>query len=432
MVRSSEAQTTDAVGSASNKVANAVHRRLGGGVGPVALLFDEGDGLARAVLGVVKAGCEPVLLPPTETPADHAARIAEVGACLLVADRAHLAGALDLAGRELAVVGDAALVEGASTAPLAVGGHAADESGAAGRPPRHGLDPGRPAGSLVQVQPGDPMRAPLFVAHDLDGMAERYRGLARALGDDQPLYAFESPFLHGDALPSGGIDTLVERYVAEMRRAQPCGPYFVAGYSYGGILAFELARRLERDGQAVAFVGVIDVGPDSSGTEYSRRRPPPSPWAGIRPPAEPDWPLTRKLKYHGSIAKRTPKAFVRHWAKRGRLDRPLVSLQWERDLRRHGTVRAGLRTWYSWQRLWELTAREWRPLPFRGDLTLLWSHGVASADPTLGWDEVVGGTVTVLPLDVEHRHVLADESVGILAGVLRSAFDLAAERHEPA
>ena len=123
---------------------------------------------------------------------------------------------------------------------------------------------------------------------------------------------------------------------------------------------------------------------------------------------------------------------MRHWAKRGRLDRPLVSLQWERDLRRHGTVRAGLRTWYSWQRLWELTAREWRPLPFRGDLTLLWSHGVASADPTLGWDEVVGGTVTVLPLDVEHRHVLADESVGILAGVLRSAFDLAAERHEPA
>ena len=67
-----------------------------------------------------------------------------------------------------------------------------------------------------------------------------------------------------------------------------------------------------------------------------------------------------------------------------------------------------------------------------GDLTLLWSHGVASADPTLGWDEVVEGTVTVLPLDVEHRHVLADESVGILAGVLRSAFALAAERHEPA
>ncbi len=432
MVRSSEAQTTGAVGSASNQVANAVHRRLGGGVGPVALLFGDGDALATAVLGVVKAGCEPVLLPPAETSAAHGARIAAASAGLLVADRAHLPAALDLAGPELAVVGDAALVEGASTAPLVVDHRAADESSAAGRAPRHGLDPDRPAGSLVQVQPGDPMRPPLFVAHDLDGTAARYRGLAEALGDDQPLYAFESPFLRGDALPSGGIDTLVERYVAEIRRAQPSGPYFVAGYSYGGILAFELARRIEREGLEVAFLGVIDVGPDSSGTEYSRRRPPPSPWAGIRPPAEPAWSLTRKLKYHGSIAKRTPKAFVRHWAKRGRLDRRLVSLQWERDLRRHGTVRVGLRTWYSWRRLWELTARDWRPSPYGGDLTLFWSHGVASADPTLGWDEVVEGTVTVLPLDVEHRHVLADESVGIVARVLRSAFDLAAERHEPA
>jgi len=43
-----------------------------------------------------------------------------------------------------------------------------------------------------------------------------------------------------------------------MRRAQPAGPYLLAGHSLGGVIAFEMARRLRRDGETVAFLGMFD------------------------------------------------------------------------------------------------------------------------------------------------------------------------------
>lgn len=284
------------------------------------------------------------------------------------------------------------------------------------------------AGEAALVQAGDPDRPALFLTHDLYGSAYRYRHLAAAMGEDQTLYSFESPFLDGRRLPIKTIDTLARRYLSEVRRIQPEGPYYLAGYSFGGILAYEMARVLEQDGEAVAFLGIIDVGPGYRGIDYSRQRPPQSPYLGIPTPADPSWPLRRRARYYGSLAKRQPQGLVRQLMKRGRIDRWLQPVLWEADLRRRGQIRPGHRLWYSWYRLWRLAGPDWEPAPYGGDLTLYWAGGTGATDSTMGWAEWVRGTVDVRRVSAGHWEVMAEDGVGEVAGLLRADVDAAIDR----
>ena len=284
------------------------------------------------------------------------------------------------------------------------------------------------AGEAALVQAGDPARPALFLTHDLYGSAYRYRHLAAAMGEDQTLYSFESPFLDGRRLPIKTIDTLARRYLSEVRRIQSEGPYHLAGYSFGGILAYEMARVLEREGEEVAFLGIIDVGPGYRGIDYSRTRPPQSPYLGIPTPADPSWPLVRRARYYGSLAKRQPQGLVRQLMKRGRIDRWLQPVLWEADLRRRGQIRPGHRLWYSWYRLWRLAGPDWEPAPYGGDLTLYWAGGTGATDSTMGWAEWVGGTVEVRRVSAGHWEVMAEDGVGEVAGLLRADLDAAIAR----
>ncbi|MBL8778056.1 MAG: non-ribosomal peptide synthetase [Acidimicrobiales bacterium] len=284
------------------------------------------------------------------------------------------------------------------------------------------------AGEAALVQAGAADRPALFLTHDLYGSAYRYRHLAAALGSDQTLYSFESPFLDGHRLPIRTIDTLARRYLSEVRRIQPEGPYYLAGYSFGGILAYEMARILERDGDEVAFLGIIDVGPGYRGIDYSRQRPPQSPYLGIPTPAEPDWPLRQRARYYAGLAKRSPQGLVRQLMKRARIDRWVQPVLWELDLRRTGQIRPGHRLWYSWYRLWRLAGPDWAPAPYGGDLTLYWAGGTGATDSTMGWAEWVGGTVDVQRVAAGHWEVMAEDGVGEVAGLIRADLDAAIAR----
>jgi hypothetical protein len=191
-----------------------------------------------------------------------------------------------------------------------------------------------------------------------------------------------------------------------------------------------MARRLESDGQEVAFLGVVDVGPGYRGDSYSRKHPPESPWFGLPMPAEPDWPLKQRVRYYGSLAKRRPKAFGRHLMKRWGLDQWILPVVWQVDLRRRGQVRAGHRLWYAWYHHWRLAGPDWHPSPYGGDLTLFWAQGTGSVDATMGWEDWVAGTVDVRRIQVSHMDVMGEDHVGALASVLRGALDDTIERQD--
>jgi acetoacetyl-CoA synthetase len=85
------------------------------------------------------------------------------------------------------------------------------------------------------------------------------REIVRDLRSDRPVYGLQPPPLDGvHALPRT-METIAADYVAEIRKVQPKGPYFLAGYSFGGIAALEMAQQLGLAGERVAFVGLIDT-----------------------------------------------------------------------------------------------------------------------------------------------------------------------------
>ncbi|KAK9679061.1 nonribosomal peptide synthetase [Basidiobolus ranarum] len=57
------------------------------------------------------------------------------------------------------------------------------------------------------------------------------------------------------------MEEMVDIYTAAIRKTQPEGPYVVAGYSHGGVVVYEIAKRLEAQNQRVAFVGLVNIPP---------------------------------------------------------------------------------------------------------------------------------------------------------------------------
>lgn len=85
-----------------------------------------------------------------------------------------------------------------------------------------------------------------------------YRRLPAALGADQPFYGVRELELE-DRTPPYSLDSLVRSYIDHMREVQPHGPYHLGGFCFFALLAFAVAAELERQGEEVAFLGLIDA-----------------------------------------------------------------------------------------------------------------------------------------------------------------------------
>lgn len=128
-------------------------------------------------------------------------------------------------------------------------------------PGARALAPDPPA--LVPIQPAG-TRPPLFLVHAVAGSVTPYYPLARMLGDDQPCYGLEHPGLRGGRWATR-LPDIAASYLAAIRQARPSGPYLLGGWSYGGVLAAEMACQLQAAGEQAALVFALDSGlPDGS------------------------------------------------------------------------------------------------------------------------------------------------------------------------
>jgi thioesterase domain-containing protein len=101
---------------------------------------------------------------------------------------------------------------------------------------------------------------PLFCVPAVSGSAYSYAGLARLLGDDQPVYGFEAPGFDDDRTPVRSLPALSAEYAEILRDCLPEGGYRLLGWSMGGVVAFDMAQRLTAEGLKVAQVVLVDVG----------------------------------------------------------------------------------------------------------------------------------------------------------------------------
>ncbi len=107
--------------------------------------------------------------------------------------------------------------------------------------------------SLVRIQEGQ-ARLPLYcLPGNLGNVFTDLGYLSRHLGPDQPFYGLQDGIGH----PSQ-VEALAAHYVEDIRVAQPEGPYFLAGVCSGGVVAFEMAQQLSRQGHRVAFLALVE------------------------------------------------------------------------------------------------------------------------------------------------------------------------------
>ncbi|AZD29880.1 non-ribosomal peptide synthetase [Pseudomonas chlororaphis] len=99
----------------------------------------------------------------------------------------------------------------------------------------------------------------LFLVHAVGGTVSPYIKLAHLLPDDFNVHAFQARGLEAGSQPVESLEDLAASYLEEMLQVQPAGPYFLGGWSLGGVIAFEIARQLEMRDLPVRQLILLDA-----------------------------------------------------------------------------------------------------------------------------------------------------------------------------
>jgi thioesterase domain-containing protein len=251
-----------------------------------------------------------------------------------------------------------------------------------------------------------------------------YVNLVRHLGPEQPVYGVQDV---GDDLGRPLAEIAADN-VRAVRTVQPEGPYYLAGWSFAAYLVFEMASQLERQGQEVVFVGLLD-----------------SMSAGLTQA----WPETRNvgspLSMAHTVAARLRRPFPVKKAELEGMDadqqvRYLVEALRANDAAPEGFGEENLREMCGVMDDRRRSLEGYVPGWFSGPLTLFrasispseheW-EALASTDEekrTLGWSQLTDGPVQVHRVPGNHTSMNAEPHVRVLAQKVREALADARER----
>jgi thioesterase domain-containing protein/acyl carrier protein len=112
--------------------------------------------------------------------------------------------------------------------------------------------------SIVLLRKGG-SKPPIFFIHDGEGETIPYRQLALNLHPDHPIYGIQPHSRDGFPMLHTRLEEMVAFYTEQIRSVQPEGPYLLSGLCIGGFLAFEVARKLTREGQTVKMIALLDA-----------------------------------------------------------------------------------------------------------------------------------------------------------------------------
>jgi amino acid adenylation domain-containing protein len=269
---------------------------------------------------------------------------------------------------------------------------------------------------LVPLQAGE--GNPLFLVHPVGGNLLCYLSLIRRLAP-RPVAGFQAPGLEEEGASPDTIEELAACYLRELRAMQPRGPYHLAGWSLGGLIALEMARVLLAEGDAVALLALIDSRPPASGELEDLDAAALAAYVGSDLAAllGRELPLSpAEIRLHPGVDP------LRHVLDRAR-DQGLLpeEIGRERIERLARVYRANLRA-----------ARQYRPRPFPGSATVFHASPAGDLSPAQcdAWREILAGGCESLALTGDHYSILQEPQVGVLAHHLRERLENRAVREE--
>ncbi|MHA4842609.1 non-ribosomal peptide synthetase [Flavitalea antarctica] len=123
--------------------------------------------------------------------------------------------------------------------------------------------------SLVSMKKGG-NKMPLYIVHGARGTVPIFNRTIEHLHPDQPIYGLQARGLDGNAPIVETIEELASNYIKEILENNPDGPYALAGYSFGGLVAFEMGRQLKAMNKDVKALIIFDTYADAANAKHSR------------------------------------------------------------------------------------------------------------------------------------------------------------------
>ncbi|HEY9884364.1 MAG TPA: AMP-binding protein, partial [Thermosynechococcaceae cyanobacterium] len=264
-------------------------------------------------------------------------------------------------------------------------------------------------GDLVVLRRGG-TKPPLFCLYGV----LLYRELVDHLDADQPVYGVylqeEVELLKTGAIDSQKADFLsvpgiASRYLQAIRTLQPHGPYYLAGESFGGVIAFEMAKQLQARGEAVALVAMFD---------------------SLAPQTKTQKPLAQKLKLHGqllsqqgiSYAVKIMQPYMQALGnKLQQLQRivPPAKQAWQPvDTTAQDDIRSEMR---------QQASASYVPSPYSGELVLFRAierDPFEACDRDMGWTSLAAGGLQIFDVPGDHLGILKDPNVRVMAEQLQA------------
>ncbi len=114
--------------------------------------------------------------------------------------------------------------------------------------------------TAILLNKGTKKTAPIFLIHPAGGHVYFYRDIAKALDVKQRVYGIQARGLEGDdKLPLSSVEEMAGSYIEVIKSIQPKGPYYIAGTSFGGMVAYEIAQQFKRRGEGIALLAMMDT-----------------------------------------------------------------------------------------------------------------------------------------------------------------------------
>ena len=239
--------------------------------------------------------------------------------------------------------------------------------------------------------------------------------LGRFLSPDQPIYGLQLSWKEHNEKTYTRIEEMARSFIPQIQSIQPHGPYYLGGYSFGGLVAYEIAQQLSSQGEKVATIAALDT--------YGPNYPAPT-------------SLAKKVAYvMGNFRKLSAKK------------------KFDYFIQKYRNVLMGIRVKF-WEKLYQRYLSSDRPVPdvfisilanshrvfiqsmairrfyqtkdYRGRMDLFLAEDTRNQpdfEPHLGWKQVVKGILKIHNVPGSHATIIKEPHLEILAQSLRKVLD---------
>jgi acyl-CoA synthetase (AMP-forming)/AMP-acid ligase II/thioesterase domain-containing protein len=266
--------------------------------------------------------------------------------------------------------------------------------------------------SLVPIKSSGSM-APVYFVHGVGGNILGFRALAHHLGPNQPVYGLQSVGLDGKTPPYMRIEDMAAHYIKEILAFQPEGPYYLGGQSFGGTVAYEMARQLHEQRYEVAILVLLDSLPPNQSSGFT----------GVEAVRRAIAGYLLRVKYHAQNAVLGPYRMLYVRKKASTVKRRLKSWIWRTVYKGYRSFDRALPT--GLQNVDEANRQAMKtyyPKPCSARIALFLAQERAideAVTPELAWKDLATGELEVYEVPGDHVTITIEPYVQVLAEKLK-------------